>query len=45
MQEILVIACVSIAVFFVGKLIYKQFFAKETKCESCAIGKMTNEER
>lgn len=43
MQEILVIAFVSVAVFFIGKLIYKQFFAKETKCESCAVGKMAND--
>ena len=40
MQEVLVILVVSAAVFFIGRLIYKQFFAKEVKCESCAVGKM-----
>lgn len=43
MQEVLVILIVSAAVFFVGRLIYKQFFAKETKCESCAVGKMVQD--
>jgi len=40
MQEILVILTVAAAVFFVGRIIYRQFFAKEAKCDSCAIGKM-----
>lgn len=37
MQEALVILVVSAATFFVGRMLYKQFFAKETKCDSCAF--------
>lgn len=42
MQEVLVIITVVVATFFMGRMIYRQFFAKETKCDSCAVGKMTN---
>jgi hypothetical protein len=44
MQEVLVILIVSAAVFFIGRLIYKQFFAKELKCESCAFAEAVSEE-
>jgi hypothetical protein len=40
MQEVLVILIVAVAVFFIGRMIYKQFFAKETKCDSCGFAKM-----
>ena len=43
MQEILVILTVTAAVFFIGRMIYRQFFAKETKCDSCAVGKMVQD--
>ena len=44
MKEVLVILVVAAAVFFVGRLLYRQFFAKETKCDSCAVGKMANDQ-
>lgn len=39
MQEVLVILIVAAAVFFIGKLLYKQFFTKESSCDSCGFAK------
>lgn len=39
MQEVLVILAVSAAVFFIGRMIYKQFFTKKSGCESCGLSK------
>ncbi len=45
MQIILVIVVLAIAVSYIGWEIYKRFFAKETKCESCGIGKTIKESK
>ena len=37
MQEVLVILIVAAAVFFIGRMVYRQFFAKEAKCDSCGF--------
>jgi hypothetical protein len=39
MQEVLVIAAVIAAVFFIGRMIYRQFFAQKSGCESCGLSK------
>jgi hypothetical protein len=36
MQEILVILSVGIALWYLGRMFYKLYVAKETKCTTCA---------
>ena len=43
MQEVLVILTFSAAVFFMGRLIYRQFFMKETKCKSCGLSNASDQ--
>jgi len=44
MQNIIVILILSAAIFYLGREFYKRFFAKETKCDGCAVGKMVQVE-
>lgn len=39
MQEVLVILAVAAAVFFIGRMVYRQFFSKKKGCESCGLSK------
>ncbi|MDG1428224.1 MAG: hypothetical protein P8H56_06335 [Crocinitomicaceae bacterium] len=43
MQTFLVITVVSLAVSYIGWEVYKRFFAKNSKCDSCAMGSSINE--
>lgn len=42
MQIILVVITVSLALFYLGKQVYDRFFSKKTKCEGCAVNKLSN---
>lgn len=45
MQNILVIITVLFALIYLGRQFYVRFFAKETKCEGCAVNKMMEKEK
>ncbi len=40
MQEVLVAIALIAAVVYLARYIYKSYFAKKTKCESCAVHKI-----
>ena len=37
MQNVLVIIAIAAAAFYLGRMFYKRFFAKEQSCEGCAF--------
>lgn len=39
-QNIIVIAILAAAAFYLGKQFYDKFFAKKSNCDSCAVSKM-----
>ena len=40
MQELIVIAIVGAAIFYLLREFFIRFFSKDTKCDGCAVGKM-----
>jgi len=44
MQTVIVISLVVIAATYLGWQAYKRFFAKETKCDGCAMSKAASEQ-
>lgn len=45
MQNVIVILILSAAAIYLGREFYLRFFAKQTKCDGCAVGKMINSEK
>ena len=45
MQTILVIAILLAASIYLGRLFYQRFFAEETKCDGCAVGKLADRQK
>jgi len=43
MQTVIAISLVVIAAAYLGWQVYKRFFAKETNCDGCAMGKAASE--
>jgi hypothetical protein len=42
MQIVLTVITLTLALAYLGREVWKRFFAKETKCDSCAVGKAMN---
>jgi hypothetical protein len=42
MQIALTVITLTLALAYLGREVWKRFFAKETKCDSCAVGKAMN---
>lgn len=45
MQNIIVILILSAAVIYLAREFYVRFFAKQTKCDGCAVGKIANQDK
>ncbi len=42
MQKVIVVLILAAAAFYLGREFYKRFISKETKCDGCAVGKLTS---
>lgn len=45
MQTVLMIIAVSGAAFYLGREFYLRFYAKEAKCDGCAVNKMMTDKK